>query len=199
MKFSITELKVISELESILASSQKLMGIIKKELHEISEKYSDKRKTQVADITLEESELDVEDLIEKEEMVITVTNAGYIKRTPVKLYKEQRRGGKGIIAATTKEEDFISAVFTARCSFGHLFCNQTFMRFYNRFFHPNIASRIRQNLHIKFKLAVEGLNVSLPVYINKIASVRNLKTILAQKPLINFHLPLVRLPIFVIH
>ena len=106
-------LKVISELESILASSQKLMGIIKKELHEISEKYSDKRKTQVADITLEESELDVEDLIEKEEMVITVTNAGYIKRTPVKLYKEQRRGGKGIIAATTKEEDFISAVFTA--------------------------------------------------------------------------------------
>ncbi|MBI2135707.1 hypothetical protein HYU06_01400, partial [Candidatus Woesearchaeota archaeon] len=69
-------LKLISELESILASSQKLMGIIKKELHEISEKYSDKRKTQVADITLEESELDVEDLIVKEDMVITVTNAG---------------------------------------------------------------------------------------------------------------------------
>lgn len=106
-------LKLISELEDILTSSQKLIAIIKKELLEISEKYSDKRKTQVADITLEESELDVEDLIVKEDMVITVTNAGYIKRTSVKLYKEQRRGGKGIIAATTKEEDFVSAVFTA--------------------------------------------------------------------------------------
>ncbi len=104
-------LKLIQELKSILASEQRILDIIKKELLEIKEKYSDKRRTVIEET--EEEELVVEDLIKKEEMVITISHTGYIKRIPVDSYKSQQRGGKGVIAATSREEDFIEDLFVS--------------------------------------------------------------------------------------
>jgi len=103
-------LKLIEELKSILASEQKILNIIKKEVTELKEEYSDKRRTQIVEL---EKELEVEDLIEEEPMVITITHAGYIKRIRPDTYKRQRRGGKGVIAATTKEQDFVEDLFIA--------------------------------------------------------------------------------------
>jgi len=104
-------LKLIEELKSILADEKKILDIIKKELNEIKEKYGDGRKTQIIESELEE--LDVEDLIEEEKVVVTVSNQGYIKRIPIDTYKVQARGGKGVIGAGTKEEDFVEKIFIA--------------------------------------------------------------------------------------
>src|SRR5438093_3113750 len=97
-------LKLIEELKSILASDVKLMGIIKEELRAIKEEYGDARRTQ---ILTETTELTVEDLLADEEMVVTITRSGYIKRTHVEAYRSQRRGGKGVTGMETKEEDIV--------------------------------------------------------------------------------------------
>ena len=104
-------LKLIEELKTILASEQKILEIIKKELLELKERYSSKRRSEITSI--ETTELVMEDLVKPGDMVITITHSGYIKRLPVETYKQQRRGGKGVIAAGTKEEDFIENLFIA--------------------------------------------------------------------------------------
>ncbi|MBW2980227.1 DNA gyrase subunit A [Candidatus Woesearchaeota archaeon] len=104
-------LKLIEELKSVLASEQRILDIIKNELLELKEKYSGARRTQIIDV--ETTELNMEDLIKKENMVVTITHSGYIKRIPIKAYKQQHRGGKGVIAATTKDEDFVEDIFIA--------------------------------------------------------------------------------------
>ena len=98
---------LIAELEGILADSGKIRDIIKTEMLEIKNKYADERRTQ---IEIAEDEIDLEDLIEKHNCVITMTRAGYIKRLPADTYSAQRRGGKGITAMTTRDEDFIEKV-----------------------------------------------------------------------------------------
>ncbi len=95
--------------KSILADDNKLLNIIKKELKEVKDKYSDDRRTE---ITNREIDLELEDLIEEEQIVITLTNQGYIKRMPIDAYRSQHRGGKGIIGIKTKEEDFVKDIFT---------------------------------------------------------------------------------------
>lgn len=104
-------LKLIDALKSILKSPQKILDIIKKELLEIKEAYSDKRKTEI--IEAEASNFEMEDLMEESNCVITVTHSGYIKRQPLQIYRQQRRGGKGLVATTTKEEDFVRDIFIA--------------------------------------------------------------------------------------
>ena len=104
-------LRLISELKSILQSPQKILDIIKKELLELKETYSDSRKTQITQS--EASQFEVEDIIEKHDCVITITHSGYVKRQPLAVYRQQRRGGKGLIATTTKEEDFVKDIFIA--------------------------------------------------------------------------------------
>lgn len=103
-------LVLIEELKTILASEQKILEIIKKELLEIKEKYGDERKTQIMEGG-DDIEIDIEDLIEEEKMAVTVTHAGYVKRVPMNTYKLQARGGKGVMAAGTKEEDFVEEIF----------------------------------------------------------------------------------------
>jgi DNA gyrase subunit A len=103
-------LKLIEELKGILASDVKLMGIIKKELLEVKEQYGDARRTE---ILTETSELTIEDLLADEEMVVTITRSGYIKRTHVEAYRSQRRGGKGVTGMETKEEDIVEDLFIA--------------------------------------------------------------------------------------
>ncbi len=102
-------LELIKKLRDILASEQKILGIIKDELFDISNNFSDARKTQILDI---EEEIELEELIQKEDVVVTVTHSGYIKQLPVGTYKQQRRGGKGIIGTDLKEEDVVEQIFT---------------------------------------------------------------------------------------
>ena len=102
--------EIIIELKGILADPQKIRDIIKTELLEIKNKFADDRRTEIID---SDDEIDIEDLIERHECVITLTNSGYIKRIPVDTYSAQRRGGKGLIAMQTKEEDFIEKVLVA--------------------------------------------------------------------------------------
>ncbi|MEM4254291.1 MAG: DNA gyrase subunit A [Candidatus Woesearchaeota archaeon] len=104
-------LKLIAELKSILADPQKILNIIKNEMIELAKNYGDNRKTQI--IQTEAKEIEEEHLIKPEDMVVTLTHAGYVKRLPVDTYQAQRRGGKGIIAAETKEEDFVEDLFVA--------------------------------------------------------------------------------------
>jgi DNA gyrase subunit A len=103
-------LKRMEYLRSVLGSETLVRKIIKEELQAIKEEYKDERRTQIVS---EEAEINVEDLIAEEEVVVTVTHAGYIKRNPVSLYRAQRRGGKGKIGMGVKEEDFVETLFTA--------------------------------------------------------------------------------------
>ena len=103
-------LALIQELKGILASDAKLMGIIRKELLEVKEQYGDARRTE---IVTETTELTIEDLLADEEMVVTITRSGYIKRTHVEAYRSQRRGGKGVTGMETKEEDIVEDLFIA--------------------------------------------------------------------------------------
>jgi len=98
----------ISTLRGILADEAKVYQIIKDELTDIKEKFSDSRRTQ---ILTEEATLDEEDLIAEEEVVITVSNQGYVKRIPLDTYRRQRRGGRGVLGMGTKEEDFVEHLF----------------------------------------------------------------------------------------
>jgi DNA gyrase subunit A len=103
-------LQTIERLRSILASERLLMEIIVGEMRQVREKYGDNRRTQILD---ESGELSIEDLIAEEDMAITVSNTGYIKRTAISTYRNQRRGGKGRIGMRTREEDFVSHLFVA--------------------------------------------------------------------------------------
>jgi DNA gyrase subunit A len=100
----------IIQLKSILESEVKVRQIIKDELAEIKEAYTDERRTKIIQA---EADIQIEDLIPDEEVAVTITHAGYIKRNPVSLYRAQRRGGKGKIGMGVKEEDFVEKIFTA--------------------------------------------------------------------------------------
>lgn len=97
--------KKIAEYESILASDVKLRAVIVKELEEVRDKYGDKRRTEIVD---ESAELQLEDLIADEQVAVTVSHQGYLKRTPISIYRQQRRGGSGRTGMKTREEDFVS-------------------------------------------------------------------------------------------
>jgi DNA gyrase subunit A len=103
-------LKVIERLRAILSSEELLMAVVLTELKAIRENYSDERRTVIVE---ESGEFRIEDLIADEDMAITVTNTGYIKRTAISTYRAQRRGGKGRIGMRTREEDFVSHLFIA--------------------------------------------------------------------------------------
>ena len=99
----------IAYYKSVLADENKILEIIKDEITIIKEKYGDNRRTMIAGA---EEDFVIEDLIEDEEVVITISHSGYIKRMPVDTYKSQKRGGRGITAMTTKEDDFVEQIFT---------------------------------------------------------------------------------------
>ncbi|GFR35078.1 DNA gyrase subunit A [Thermobrachium celere] len=101
-------IKTINRLREILANERLVLNIIKDELIEIKEKYSDERRTKIVNST---EEINIEDLIQEEEVVITITHAGYVKRIPIDTYKSQKRGGKGIQGITTREDDFVENIF----------------------------------------------------------------------------------------
>ena len=102
--------ELIAEYKSILRSEAKVLDIVKTEITEIKEKYATPRKTE---IDLEFNDIDIEDLIERQDVVISLTHFGYVKRLPVGEYKTQKRGGVGVSAHKTKEEDFVETMFVA--------------------------------------------------------------------------------------
>jgi DNA gyrase subunit A len=103
-------IQLIEKLRSVLASEKKMLAIIQDEVRRLREKFGDERRTQ---IVAEEGEINYEDTIEQKDMVITISHAGYIKRQEVSAYRAQRRGGKGVIGARTKDDDFIEHLFVA--------------------------------------------------------------------------------------
>ena len=103
-------LELIAKLRAILANEKEIYKIIIEELREIKKKYGDERRTQIVDRT---EDISIEDMIVDEDMAVTISHDGYIKRNPVSLYRAQRRGGKGKIGTTTKEEDFVEYLFIA--------------------------------------------------------------------------------------
>jgi DNA gyrase subunit A len=105
------KIKLIAKLKGILESKSQRLSIIKEELLELKEKYGDDRRTQI--ITEAPTEFTIEDLIAEENMVITISHSGYIKRLSVSSYRRQRRGGRGVIGMETKEEDFVEHLFIA--------------------------------------------------------------------------------------
>lgn len=119
--------RTIADLKDILANESRVLDIIKTDLRTIAEKYPSPRKTE---LSFDYGEIDIEDLIEKEDIVITMTHSGYIKRQPVSEYKAQRRGGMGITAHRPKDEDFVEKLFISSThdeilffsSFGKVYC-----------------------------------------------------------------------------
>ncbi len=103
-------IKLIEKLKSLLASERKILDLIVEELKEVKQKFGEPRRTQ---IIAREKEVSIEDLIKEEDMVVTITHKGLIKRTPVSIYRAQRRGGRGIIALTTKDDDFVENMFVS--------------------------------------------------------------------------------------
>ena len=100
--------KLIAYYKAVLADEQLVLGIIKEEILEIRNKYADERRTEISAL---DGEIDMLDLIEEEDMVVTMTHFGYVKRLPKTTYRAQRRGGKGVIATTTREEDFVEQMY----------------------------------------------------------------------------------------
>ena len=100
----------IAEYESILASDKKLRNVIIKELEEVREQYGDERRTEITD---ESTEITLEDLIADEAMAVTMSHSGYLKRTPITTYRQQRRGGTGRMGMKTRDEDFVEYLFVA--------------------------------------------------------------------------------------
>ena len=94
----------------LLSADENILAVVKAELQEIRAGYADERRTEIAAVA---DDLDIEDLIEEQDCTYTLTQAGYIKRMPTSAYRTQRRGGRGVNAMSTREEDFVRHVFTA--------------------------------------------------------------------------------------
>ena len=156
-------LKTIEYLRSVLGSEALVRTIIRDELIEIKEKYQDERRTK---IVKEEAELTLEDLIAEEEVVVTISHTGYIKRNAVTLYRAQRRGGKGKIAMGIKEEDFVETLFTASTHDALLFFTDAGKVYWLKVHEIPEASRAAKGKALVNLLALskdEKVTASLPV------------------------------------
>ncbi len=160
-------LKEIERLNSILSSPALVNQIIKDELLDIKQKYADKRRTK---ITGEAEEITIEDLIQEEEMVITISRQGYIKRNPLTLYRSQRRGGKGLIGMETREEDFVENLFLASTHDNVLFFTN-----FGRLFWLKVYQIPETGRAAKGKAVVNLLNLSQEEQITAVFPVKEFK------------------------
>ena len=156
-------LKQIEYLKSVLASEALVRSIIKDELTQIREEYKDERRTQ---IVKEEAEISLEDLIAEEEVVVTISHAGYIKRNAASLYRAQRRGGKGKIGMGIKDEDFVETLFTASTHHTLLFFSDAGKVYWLKVHEIPEASRAAKGKALVNLLALAGgekVTATLPV------------------------------------
>ncbi len=140
------KLAFIKELESILKSEKKILGIVKNELNRVKEKFGDERRTKIIKAGI--SEFKQEDLVPNEEAIITVTEHGYIKRMDPSVYKVQRRGGKGVIGAVTKEEDTIKKVLAVMTHDNLLFFTNSGKVFQTKAYEIPASSRVAKGQSI---------------------------------------------------
>ncbi|MDR0786240.1 MAG: DNA topoisomerase (ATP-hydrolyzing) subunit A [Treponema sp.] len=153
LRAELADLKVhIAYLKSLLADERKLFGVIKQETASIAERYGDKRRTDVIDGEVET--IDVEDLIKKEEMMIVISNMGYIKRTPVSAYRNQGRGGKGVMSAKLAEDDFVKQIFVACTHEYVMFITSAGKAYWMKTHELPEVSRIAKGEHIKTLLTL---------------------------------------------
>ncbi|MCX7656069.1 MAG: DNA topoisomerase (ATP-hydrolyzing) subunit A [Treponemataceae bacterium] len=147
------ELRIlITYLKGLLEDKAKLMGVIKDELKVVAEKYGDPRRTEIVADEIES--INIEDLIQKEEMVILISNLGYIKRVPVSSYKSQGRGGKGMTSAKLAEEDFIEQLFVATTHDHLMFITTKGRAYWLKVHEIPEGSRTAKGVHIKSLLMV---------------------------------------------
>ncbi|MDR1363353.1 MAG: DNA topoisomerase (ATP-hydrolyzing) subunit A [Spirochaetaceae bacterium] len=142
----------IAYLESLLESEKKLRGVIKDETSAITEKFGDNRRTEIVDGEIES--IDIEDLIRKEEMMIIISNIGYIKRVPVSAYKNQGRGGKGMMSAKLVEDDFVKQIFVASTHEYIMFITSAGKAYWMKVHELPEGSRTSKGSHIKSLLTV---------------------------------------------
>ncbi|MFA6583390.1 MAG: DNA gyrase subunit A [Elusimicrobiaceae bacterium] len=145
--------KLIKELKEILASPERILAIICSELEEVKKKYADKRRTEISN---DSAELSMEDLIPNEQVVVTMSHAGYVKRIPLNTYHAQNRGGKGIIGGETKEEDFIAHLFVTSSHATILFFTTRGKVYSLRAYEIPEASRISRGKAIVNLLEISG-------------------------------------------
>jgi len=147
------ELKVqIAYYKSLLADEKKLRGVIKSETREIAEKYGDNRRTEI--IAGEVENINIEDLIKKEEMMILISNLGYVKRVPVSSYKNQGRGGKGMQSAKLAEDDYVGQIFVASTHEYIMFITSAGKAYWMKVHELPEGSRTSKGSHIKSLLTV---------------------------------------------
>jgi DNA gyrase subunit A len=147
------ELKIrIAYYKELLADEKKLRGVIKDETREIAEKFGDERRTEI--VAGEVENINIEDLIKKEEMMILISHLGYVKRVPVASYKNQGRGGKGMISAKLTEDDFIDQIFVASTHEYILFITSAGKAYWMKVHELPEGSRTSKGSHIKSLLAV---------------------------------------------
>ncbi len=158
-------LRQIAIFMEILASEQKVLGLIKSELQEVKEEYGDERRSKIT-YGSEEEDFEVEDLIEEEQVVVTMTHAGYLKRMPIDAYKTQKRGGKGVIAAGMKEEDFVERIYIASTHDYLLFFTDHGQLYWLKVYHIPESSRQAKGKHIANLIelvAGESITAIVPV------------------------------------
>ncbi|MFH0753233.1 MAG: DNA gyrase subunit A [Candidatus Omnitrophota bacterium] len=157
----------IDDYRSILADAKKVDAIIKKELADLKNKFGDERRTEIAG---KAEEIEMEDLIAEEDMAITISNTGYVKRIPVQTYRKQKRGGKGVTGMTIKEEDFVERLFVASSKdYLLIFSNKGIIRWLKVYEIP-VASR-----QSKGKAIVNLLSFSSDEAISAIVAVKEFK------------------------
>jgi len=149
----LTELKTrIAYYKSLLADEKKLRGVIKDETKEIAEKFGDKRRTEI--VAGEVENINIEDLIKKEEMMIIISNLGYVKRVPVSAYKNQGRGGKGMQSAKLAEDDFVRQIFVASTHEYVMFITSAGKAYWMKVHELPEGSRTSKGVHVKSLLTV---------------------------------------------
>ena len=156
-------IKLITKLKDILANESEIYEIIKKELLELKKKYGDERKTKIIDI---KEEIQDEDLIKKENVVVTITHQGYINRLPLETYKQQKRGGKGVRATGTKEGDFVNNLFITNTHSYLMFFSNLGQVYWEKAYNVPSGSRYSKgtNLINLFRLSKdEKINTIIPV------------------------------------
>jgi DNA gyrase subunit A len=161
--------KLIAHLKDVLANEWMLLDIIKTELLEIKRKYADPRRTE---ITALDGEIDMLDLIQEEDMVVTLTHYGYVKRLPKATYRAQRRGGKGITGATTREEDFVEQLYVTSTHDPIMFFTSRGRVYEKRCYEIPEAGRTARGTAIVNLLQLEGgekVTAMLPVPAEKVA------------------------------
>jgi DNA gyrase subunit A len=147
------KIKLIEQLRSILADPKKVLAIIKEEIVEIKKEYGDKRKTQ---IQAAEADFNIEDLIQEEDVAVTMSHSGYIKRIPLDTYKAQHRGGRGITAMNTKEEDFVESLFITNSHSYMLFFTTRGRLYWTRVYEIPEGARVSKGKAIVNLLQLQG-------------------------------------------